>query len=56
MNRLMVPPLPRGVAAFEHDDVPGAGTLAQFCSLNSSIYSRRFTRSYSSRGIRVSYG
>ncbi len=56
MKRLIVPPLP--AASRPSNRISSRSPLARihFCSLSSSIWSSRFSRSYSSRLIRSGYG
>ncbi len=56
MNRLIVPPLPAASRPSKRMTTRWPVSLTQFCSFSSSIWSRRFTRSYSARSIRASYG
>ena len=56
MNRLMVPPLPAASRPSKSTTSRFPVPLTQYCSLSSSIWSSRFSRSYSARSIRSSYG
>ena len=56
MKRLMVPPLPAASRPSNKITWRAPVALIQFCILSSSICSSRFSPSYSSFGIRSSYG
>ena len=56
MNRLMVPPLPAASRPSNSSTCLVPVSAAQVWNFSSSTWSRYFCSSYSSRGIRSSYG
>ena len=54
MNRLIVPPLPAASRPSNRITSRPPVSLIQYCSLSSSIWSSRLSRSYSDRSIRSS--